>query len=146
MEHALVTNLDEVGLRYRVRILLTHPDADLRHITETTGLSPTAFFRKGSKRYSPNGKELPGVHQYSAWSYWVEVEDTREFAVDIERMIDLLTPGKFAIENLLAANGQAMLIIEFFGDRNIGDVISPSILTKLINLRLSLGIEVFSRA
>lgn len=143
MKRASVANLDDIGLRYRIRVLLTHPDADLRHVTEATGISPTTFSIKGSKRFAPNGKELPGIHQRSTWSYWIEVEDTREFAATIERVIDLLMPGKTVIENLLATNGQAMLIIEFFGDRNVGDVISPSILTKLIDLGLSLGIEVF---
>lgn len=138
-----MTSSDEIGLRYRVRVLLTHPEEDLHNFTQVTGLSPCLYWVKGSKHYAPNGDELSGTHKNSLWSYWVDVENSREFASTIAKVIDILSPGKTAFRNLVTSNGQAMLIIELRGDRNIGDIISPTTMAKLFGLGLSFGIEVF---
>lgn len=135
--------LGDIGMHYRIRVLLTHPEIDLQVITATTGLSPSRHWTKGDKRVTPHGRELPGFHQASMWSYWVDVENTREFADSVAKVLDLMAPARAVIHDLISTNGQATLIIELSGTRNIGDVIAPAALAKIAGLGLSLGIEVF---
>lgn len=138
-----IADLGEVGLHYRARILITHPDSALDTITTALAITPKAVWKKGQKRVDPRGVELPGAHQSSAWSYWVDVEDSRDFSLTVSALARELEKGSDVFRSLFASGGHGVLMLDLRGDRNIGDVISPEDLRFLGNLGFGLGVEVF---
>ena len=138
-----VVDLEDLGLRYRVRILIKHPSEDLNALTLETALAPKLLFTKGAQRFAPNGVMLPGTHAASTWSYWEDFRDSRAFSNGVRSMLDALAPASDSINRLVDGGGEAMLILEFQGHRNIGDAIDRCDLVRMAELGLELGIEVY---
>jgi len=138
-----VASLDDAGLSYRVRILITHPFDNLERITEILGITPNALWVKGQNRVTPSGNKLPGAHKYSAWSYWIDVEDSRSFSKTLSSLVSSLDKGDQLFRELVSTGGVGLVILDLQGQRNIGDVILPEALRRLSDLKFGLGIEVF---
>jgi hypothetical protein len=144
-EHDNVVDLRARGLKYRVRLVIDHPADDLAVITQVTGLVPGLCWTRGEQRFAPNGTRLAGTHQSSRWGYSQIVHDSRAFSVSVRAMIDALTPAADMLQKIYATGGRAQLILDLDGDKNIGDVIAAAELSRLAELGVSLGIEVFPR-
>lgn len=144
-EHDNVVDLRARGLKYRVRVVIDHPSDDLAIVTQVTGLVPGLCWTRGEPRFAPNGTRLAGKHQFSRWGYSQIVHDTRAFSLSVRATIDALAPAAEVLQKLYATGGRAQLILDFDGDKNIGDAIPASDLSRLAQLGVSLGIEVFPR-
>jgi hypothetical protein len=71
------------------------------------------------------------------------LHDSRAFSQGVRATIDALAPAAQVLQGIYATGGRARLILDFEGDKNIGDVIAASDLSRLAQLGVSLGIEVF---
>jgi hypothetical protein len=138
-----VTNLEERGLIYRMRVLIQHPSADLDIITRESGLTPNVANKRGEQRYTLAGTMLPGVYPASSWSYWQDTRHSRSFASGIASVLDRLTPSSSSIRDLRSTGGSAVLILELSGERNIGDVFDGRLLQRMVVMGLDFGIELY---
>jgi hypothetical protein len=141
-EQGKVVKLQDRGLAYRVRVVVNHPTDNLAVITEVTGLKGICWTR-GEERFTANGKRLPGKHQFSTWGCSRTVRNSRAFSLGVRAMIDALMPAADLLQQIVATGGRAQLILDFEGYKNISDVVRPSDLSRLAQLGMSLGIEVF---
>ena len=136
-----VSNIDDAGLRYSTRVLIRHPSADLSLLSELTGIKPNLLWKLGE----PRGVGLRGKHERAAWSYWFYVDNRRDFSNSVDSMISALQPARNFLQEVISTGGDAQLIVHLEGERNIGDTLSPSILSGLADLGLGFGIEVFPK-
>jgi hypothetical protein len=142
-EQGKVVNLGTRGLKYRVRVVINHPSDNLAIITQLTGLVPLICWTKGEERFAPNGTRLAGKHQFSRWGYSRTLRDSRAFSLGVRATIDALAAAADVLQRICATDGRAQLIIDFEGHKNIGDAITASDLSRLAQLGVSLGIEVY---
>jgi hypothetical protein len=140
---ASVVNLEERGLAYRVRILIRHPSETLDCLTTATGISPKLLQRVGDPRVNPAGTSLPGLYPHSTWSWWEQFRDSRDFSVGVARAIDILAPVGELLGRLRKSGGEILVILELRGERNIGAIIETRELTRMVELGIDFGIEVF---
>ena|SRR5215510_12203567 len=132
------------GLRYCVRLLIKHPSIDPAVITQRLGIQPSGpTWKVGTARTTPKGKPVSGVYRESTWSHSVEVHDKRSFFDEVVELLKCLEPNREFLSELADSGGRAELILDLFGDRNIGDSLSWEHLERLAALRLNLGVEVF---
>jgi hypothetical protein len=131
------------SLRYEIRLMVKHPSIDPASITDMLGLKPNVSGVAGSRRTTPAGKALPGVHEVSAWSHWFSVERNRRFFMDVVKVIDRLEPHKDFLLKIVNDGGTIDLIVQLPGDVNIGDSLPWREIARLCALRINLGVEVF---
>jgi Domain of unknown function (DUF4279) len=132
------------GLRYTVRFLIKHPSINPALITQRLHINPSGpTWTVGTARSTPKGTSLPGVYRESVWSHSVEVHDKRSFFDEVVQLLEHLEPNAEFLRELTDSGGHAELILDLFGDRNIGDSISWEHLRRLAALRVNLGVEVF---
>src|SRR6202035_3144157 len=102
-------------------ILIKHPKIDPAGITELLRLKPNSAGMVGSRRMTPDGKPLPGLHKESGWSHWFRVERNRRFFQDVVKVIDKLEPHRDFLHEIVRGGGSIDLIVQLPGDVNIGD-------------------------
>jgi hypothetical protein len=138
-----MTDEENSGLRYRIRLLIHHPHIDPDRITETLGLTPHFSAIAGSVRKAPNGAILPGPHRTSVWSHSFRVEGHRRFFSEVLKMIDRLEPHKTLLHEIADSGGFMCLIVDLPGDVNLGSNFRWREMARLSDLHIDLGVEVF---
>ena len=130
-------------LRYRIRLVIHHPNMDPDRITEKLGLAPRHSATAGSVRKAPNGVILPGLHRTSSWSHSYRVEKNRHFFSEVMKMIDRLEPQKALLNEIAGSGGSICLIADLPGDVNIGSEFPWRDMARLADLHIDLGVEVY---
>jgi hypothetical protein len=132
--------------RFCVQLFIVHPTIAPTEITDTFGFEPKYARQVGQPRRTPNGTALPGLYPDTRWRYSIEYETNDQwFAAAVEAFVIRLEPCKAFLKQLFATGGRGTVIIQFLGDDgHFGDELSPSILIKLADLGLSLGVEVYT--
>jgi len=130
-------------LRYRIRLVIHHPDIDPDRITKTLRLPPDSFAIKGSVRKTPKGNILPGLHRTSSWSHVFRIERHRHFFSEVVKMIDRLEPHKALLNEIADNGGFINLIADLPGDVNIGSEFPWRDMARLADLHIDLGVEVY---
>jgi hypothetical protein len=138
-----VTNLDEAGFSYQVRLLIKHPSVDPAEISATVPLEPLRSWTAGSDRFTPAGAPLPGTHECTMWTASVPHRNSREFHKGVTEMVTVLEAAAGFLDRLLKTGGTVLLIVDLEGGRNIGDTMSPALLSRIAALGIDFGIEVF---
>lgn len=141
MKDSSVQDFDDIGLRYVVRVVVTHPSRDLSCLNGWLGLMPTRSWM--------SGEPFPGIaqsrqrRQTSYWSHRRERTGKRKFSEDVEYFAELLARNGQRLAEIVFDGGSVALLLEFEGVKNIGDLIGISTIAKLVEANCSLGIEVF---
>ncbi len=140
---ATESEADNGPLRYEIRLLIKHPDIDPDSITSALGIEPHVSWRAGAPRKTPTGGNLPGVYRETAWSFSYRVEGSRRFSIDIEKTLERLVPHRQFLLGIVESQGQVTLIVNLPGDINIGSVLTLDALSKISELKIRFGVEVF---
>lgn len=129
--------------KYRLRLLIKHPNIDPREITTSLELMPNAFAKAGTVRATPTGTVLPGEHEVSMWSHWVEVSGKRQFFSGFSELMNKLETHKAFLAEIVLGGGSLALIVDLPGRFNIGDTLPWTDMARLCALQINLGVEVF---
>lgn len=127
----------------RIRLVIKHPNIDLRNVTDVIGLVPNACWQSGDPVITPAGTTMPGKHTFSLWSYSQAFGKDASILSKVSEILDVLEPNSSFIVNLEASGGTVNIFLDILGDFNIGGVIPWSGLNRLANLKINLGFEVF---
>jgi hypothetical protein len=131
--------------RFDVELFIVHPTVDPSEITKELGLEAPFSRRVGDRRKTPKGTLLSGNYPDTRWRHSVRHEAPGQwFAEKVKTFVDQLEPHKGFLANLSATGGRATIVIQFLGDNYFGDQIPQATLAKIVDLGLSLGIEVYS--
>jgi len=136
-------NEEKDNYRYGIRLLIIHPNIDPAVISSKLQLRECMRWMAGTKRQTPTGTPLPGIHSDTRWGYSFEVEENRFFFNDVKNFLKKLEPHKEFILELTDTGGSVSIIVNLPGDINIGDTFEWKDLELLISLRIDLGVEVF---
>ncbi|MGK9165750.1 DUF4279 domain-containing protein [Inquilinus limosus] len=142
---ANVETEDDDPKRLDVELFIVHPTMDPVDITAALGLEPSHVHRVGDDRKTPKGTPLPGQYRDTRWRYGIR-HDIRgqHFRHQVAALLDQLGSRKSFLAELRATGGEAMLIVQFLGDGYFGDVLPLSLMSRLIDLQLDLGLEVYT--
>lgn len=139
------TNLEteDQTLRFVLRLLITHPNIDPEQISERLGIVPQTAYQVGSKRLTPKGNALPGLHRESRWGWSVKIEGKRDFFSDVSALVERLEVHKEFLSAISKDGGSIEIILHLAGDANIGWTMPWKELSRMALLKIDLGIEVF---
>jgi hypothetical protein len=88
---------------------------------------------------------LPGNYPDTRWRHSIECKAAGQwFAGELGVLVNRVEPHKAFLNHLVDTGGSATIIIQFLGDDYFSDSLPASMLTKLGDLRLGLGIEVYT--
>jgi hypothetical protein len=137
------TTDDDAWEHLRLELMIVHPKLSPAEITATLGLEPQWSRGVGEPRRTPKGKSLPGEYAETRWRYRVDhvVEAKPFFTGELAALLDLLAPHKQFLQGLRSGGGRACVTIEFLVGDLFHDAIRPSLLARLVELELDLGIE-----
>ena len=132
--------------RLDVELFIVHPTMDPEDITTALGLEPSRVHRVGANRETTAGVSLPGQYPDTRWRYSARHAIRGQyFRHQVAALLDRLAPHKSFLAELRATGGEAMLIVQFLGDDGyFGDVLPLSLLSRLLELQLDLGLEVYT--
>jgi hypothetical protein len=131
--------------RFLVQLFIVHPTIAPSEITSALGLEAHFAHIVGEPRRTPKGNTLPGSYPDTRWRHSIQCEAANQWFVgELEALVNRLDPHKAFFNHLVDTGGSAELIIQFLGDGYFGDSLPSRLLTKIGDLRLSLGIEVYT--
>jgi hypothetical protein len=132
-------------IRFDVELFIIHPTIDPLKVTRMLGLPGHFVHRAGDQRKTPRGTLLPGLYPDTRWRHCRQYETHGQwFADQVEELIDDLEPHQAFLRDLRATGGSACVTIQLLGDGYFGEVINQSILARLVNLQVDLGIESYA--
>lgn len=142
-------NLDDSDNRSTVRVsvalFIIHPTMKFAEISQALGLEPHFIHEVGSLRKNPKGDLLGGRYRDTRWRHVNRYEfRNQHFAHKITDLVDRIEPHKEFLQRLRATGGTATIIVDFLGDGYHGDNVPLSTITKMAELQLDFGIEVFN--
>lgn len=131
--------------RFDIELFIVHPFMKPDEITKTLGLAPSITHCVGEPRMTPKGRLLDGNYKDTRWRYSERhtVED-QWFSSHLDKFVNQLAPHKEFLRNIRETNGRTCVIVQFLGDGYFGDEIVPSILSKMADLGVNLGIECYT--
>lgn len=124
-------------------LLIVHPDMDTERIARELGLAPELAFRTGDPVILPSGRRLPGARRDTRWRYDAPAHRRRDFFAPIGSLLDHLAPHREFLRRIVREGGSVTISVNLSGVSNIGDVIEPDEMRKLVDLGIGLGVEVF---
>lgn len=131
--------------RVDVELFIRHPTMKPAEITAALGIEPLIVHGVGEPRRAPDGKQLGGAYQVTAWRHSVCYKLTEQrFADKVTLLVDLLLPHKSFLTGLRATGGETSIIVQFLGDGYLGDNVPVDTLVKMADLQLDFGIECFT--
>jgi Domain of unknown function (DUF4279) len=131
--------------RYRIILLIRHPDIDAESISRELKLSPYAAYTAGRERMLPNGNTLPGLATQSSWNHIYHYSGEARLEDSIAEIITFLEGHGAFLRRLSLQGGTIELYIQLPGDVNVGGSVPWELLRKMSDLRISLGAEVFPK-
>jgi Domain of unknown function (DUF4279) len=135
----------ESAKRFHVELFIVHPTLSPTDISSALGLEAHSAHRVGDPRKTPKGTPLAGIYPDTRWRHCVECSVTGQwFAAEVTKLLDRLEPQKAFFANLKSTDGNASIIVQFFGDGYLSDAVPLSDLSRLVELGLEFGIECFA--
>jgi hypothetical protein len=133
----------EVEYRFVLRFEVRHPSMRPERITEALELEPHRAWAVGVPRRNPRGDPLPGVYIETSWGYLTWHKGRRNFFDTMAELLDSLADKRPFLDELISSGGGVSMIIYLPGDVNIGDELEASVMKRLAELNISVGVEVF---
>jgi len=131
--------------RFKVELFIVHPSVDPAEISAALGLKARFVHPVGAQRRTPKGTLLPGTYPDTRWRHVRRYETTGQWVKDrIAELVEYLEPHRAYLAKLRDSGGRACVILAFLGDGYFGDTIPRSLLERLAELGLDLGIECFT--
>jgi hypothetical protein len=133
---------------YAISLRISHPNIEPLEITNALGLEPVRTWKAGTPRQTPKGTPLEGIYRETYWytrlipggehpSEGTSLEDYLDhFAQQLARHRDFFA-------RVREEGGRVELFIGTYGARNYGFEFSPSLLTAIGVLGLSLSFDVY---
>ena len=135
---------EDAPKRFDIELFIVHPTIDPSELTRTLGLEAHFVHRVGDQRKTPKDTLLPGTYRDTRWRHCRQYETHGQwFADEVAKLIDDLEPHKAFLRHLRATGGSACIVIQLLGDGYFGEVIGCSVLAKLVDLELEIGVESF---
>ena len=130
--------------RVNIGLFIVHPTLDPREISGALGLEPTHSHRVGGERVTASGRPLSGIYNDTRWRHSNRHLLTDQWFCDqIADYVRPLKAHKPFFDDLVRTGGSASIIVQFLGDGYHGDRLPLETMTTMVDLGLSLEIEVF---
>ena len=130
--------------RVNVGLFIVHPTLDPREISAELGLEPAFSHRVGEERLVPSGRPYSHTYRDTRWKHYSRHLLTDQWFCDqISGYVRPLNAHKSFFDELIRSGGSASIIVQFLGDGYHGDRLSLETMAMMVDLGLSLEIEVF---
>ena len=132
---------DEDIFKYRAALLVRSKTIDLSPIRDALELNPQPYWLAGDMMVRPTNKRSVREDNYSCFPFPIDPLLTLEENVGI--YITKLVPISLIIDKILHDGGSAVVAISWYSGQGRGYEFHFSLLQKLAELRINLGVEVF---
>jgi len=130
--------------RFGLQLFVVHPSIEPDAIGAELDLQARFSHGAGWPRHLPDGGRLLGSYPDTRWRYVEEhCSADGHFAESLMTFVERLEARKQAIQGLTSSGASLTLIIAFLGDGYYGDGLSTSLLRRISDLGVELGIEVY---
>jgi hypothetical protein len=140
---AVTRDKGDTSLKYRIVLMIKHPNMDPARVSMELGMQPTNSWRAGEERATPTGQRLPGVNPMSFWTSSEEAMGDGLFFEDVLDLVRRLGRSSEFISQIVDDGGSVSVVVQLPGGINIGDELDWLGLTRIAALKITLGIEVF---
>ena len=110
-------------------------------------LEPKYAWKAGDPRQTPKGTRLEGIYRESYWASDLIPSEQPSEGTSLEEYLDdlakQLTPSRDFFARVRSEGGRVELFIGMYGGRNFGFELSPSLLSAIANVGLSLSFDVY---
>lgn len=106
-------------------------------------MDPDFSWKNGDQIITPNGKIREGFRVGSYWTKSSKAYKKRDFFSPLADLIEILYTKKSFLKSLLSDGGKIEIIVELKGSVNIGDYLNHDVMSKILDMGVILGIEVF---
>ena len=129
--------------RFRLRLLLKHPNVDPAEITKILKIMPNITRKAGEPKVTPRGTVLPGVHQSTVWVHTSRLVRGTMFSEHLSKYLARIQGAGEYFREFEASGGRVEVIVELPGDVAMGNTVDWKQLHAMSALHVDFGIEVF---
>ena len=130
---------------YGVSLRMRHPTIDPMEITNQLSIIPTYSWKQGDDRKTPMGQSLDGSYKKSYWCFCYSIPPDTSLSDFLHSCVNQLAPYHDLFHRISKEHGQSEFYVGLRGNVNAGDELQWDLLSRLVELRLNLAIEVFPR-
>ena len=127
---------------YSLSLRLFHPSINPDDITTLLTLNPDHAWKAGDQIKTPAGDLFNGVREQTYWCRSTYTEDNY-FSAEINDLISYLAPHRDSLHRIKKEGGRTEIYLGLPGSINTGDTLPLETLTKLVDLKVELSIEIF---
>lgn len=128
---------------FKIGLVIKHPHQDLRHISNLIEINSDSVRVAGAQRQTPTGRLVSDVYAENIWSSYNLVEDEKDFVSIVDRFLEHLLRFKESFIQIAATGGSCKIIVQLPGYLNTGLELRSASASKLAELQIDLGLEVF---
>lgn len=130
-------NTSNCSISFQVK----HPMDKLDDVGKVLNILPFRAWNVGDVRKTPKGKALDGYYQYSYSCIRIQSIDNADASALIERFLEKVEESREYWNSLFLSGGEFKLIV-FNQEDKLSDEFNWQLLSRLSNLRISLGLDV----
>ena len=133
---------------YSITLRVFHPNIDPAEITRALALKPKRAWKAGDSRQTPRGTPLEGFYRESYWfSDLIPDGEHSSEGTLIEEYLDhfanQFAPSREFFARVRSEGGRVEFFIGMYGAQNYGFELSPSLLSAVAEIGLSLTFDVY---
>ena len=131
--------------QYKISLRFRHPTADPADITLTLGINPSRSWRVGEPRCTPKGTPLEGTWPDTYWTaILTEGQWPQEGLADtLGGLLDQIAAHKRFFHQIRSEGGRIELFVGWFFDGQSGDVFTHDLLSRMVDLKIDLSLDVY---
>ena len=124
-----------------ISLRLSHPVADVTELCKKLGLTPDRAWLAGQSRQTPKGVPLKGVYAESYCTCSLPIDRATYLEEGLQLAVAVLKPHVVALVKFSKTGGRVSFFISLEKGAFRGAELSPTLLTELADLHVSLAID-----
>jgi len=137
--------MEHIARSFKVSLSITHPCIDPAEISAVLELTPERTTRSGAPRTTPKGELLAGAYQFSCWTHQFDVKEASELGPVLEDLVQRLQRHQQFFCRVVQDGGSVELFCGVFAAGNWDEVLSHSLMGKLVALQIDLRLDVYPK-
>lgn len=129
--------------RYKVSLRFTGHVLEPAAISERLGLAPQFARKMGAARTTPKGDPLEGTYASNYCSFKLDPRTDEPLDAMLLRVVSGLDANRDLFLQVSETGGTSEFFVGWFAPRNSGVTFNHQLLSKLADLRINLGLNVY---
>ncbi len=129
--------------KYSIELQFRHPDIDPVRIATELNMKPSHSWKNGDLRVTPDGQKTGGIRKGSYANFRICEGYDGEFASALDFWVNNLESSAEFFRECRKSGGAIIFYIYWYPNGDTGEVLKPELLSRISNLGIELGINVY---